>query len=136
MNILGLSVKAFGVNNIRNDSGVLDPQWACYLDGIAIATDPSIQSPENSWLYCHSYAMPDGPHTITVNATVGNNQTFWFDRIEYAPSSSVSLANKTILVKNTDSAMQFSNGWDDYLGIGNWTQTQNAIFATNFYGMY
>lgn len=128
-------MRVIGANNIRNDSGVIDPQWSCYVDGVGIDAGTPFPYPENNWLFCHSYALTDGPHTITVNATVAKSQTFWFDRIEYVPSSSVSLANKTITVDSPDPAMQFGNGWNDYAEIGNWTQTQNAVFAINFIGM-
>jgi hypothetical protein len=70
-----------------------------------------------------------------VNATVAKNQTFWFDRIEYIPSTSLSLSNKTIMVTSPDPAMQFATGWNDYAEIGNWTQTPGSVFAMNFYGM-
>ena len=95
---IGSSVKVIGTINIRNDSGIIDPQWSCYVDGVGIDTGSLIPYPENNWLLCSSYALADRPHTITVNATVAKSQTFWFDRIEYVPSSSVSLANETILV--------------------------------------
>lgn len=128
-------MRVVGTNYIRNDSGVIDPQWSCYVDGVGLVSDSPYQYPENNWEFCRSTSLTDGPHTITVNATVTESQTFWFDRIEYTPSTSVSLANKTILLNNLDPAIQFSTGWNDYAEIGNWTQTQGSLVALNFYGM-
>src|SRR6266498_1272642 len=124
-----------GTNNLRNDSGITDPQWSCYVDGVSIQTGSPLLNPENNWMFCSSYALKDGPHTITVNATVAKSQTFWFDYIGYLPSKSVSLANKTIMLINVDSAIHYGSGWNAYGNIANWTQTQGDLVTLNFYGM-
>ena len=54
----------------------------------------------------------DGPHVLTVNATVAKNQTFWFDTIQYVPSASVPLASKAILVDSTDKALHYGAEWE------------------------
>jgi len=127
-------VVVLGTNHLRNDSGVTDPQWSCYVDGVGIDSGSPLLNPENNWVFCSSYSLTDGPHTITVNATVARRQTFWFDYLYYLPSKSVSLANKTIMLTNLDSAIQYGSGWNAYTSIANWTQTQGASVTLNFYG--
>ena len=131
MRVFGAHLENVGTDSVINMQAPR-PLWSCYVDGVEI--EP-FEYTGNSWLFCHSNSLIDGPHTITVNVTVTNNQTFWFDRIEYVPSPGVSLANKVISVDSPDPAMKFSDGWIDYVQIGNWTQTLNAVFAMNFYGM-
>jgi hypothetical protein len=55
--------------------------------------------------------LQDGPHFLTVNANVSEPQTFWFDQIQYAPSASVSLNQSLLRIDPSDSAIQFSPGW-------------------------
>jgi len=131
---IGSRVRVVGTNHIRNDSGIIDPQWSCSVDGVNIDSGSPFQYPENNWRFCSAYNLMDGLHTITVNATVARNQTFWFDRIEYAPSTSASLANKTVMLTSVDPAIQYGPGWSSYANIGNWTQRQGGLFALNFYG--
>ncbi len=124
-----------GTNYIRNVSGMVDPQWLCYVDGVGIEASGPYPYPVNNWRLCFLYHLTDGPHTITVNVTVAENQPFWLDRIEYLPSTSVSHANKTILLQNTDPAILFGNGWLPYVEVGNLTNTQGAMVECNFRGM-
>ena len=125
-----------GTNHRRNDSGILDPQWSCYVDGVSIDAGSPILNPENNWVFCSSYSLKDGPHTITVNATVAKSQTFWFDYIRYLPSKSVSLANKMIMLNNIDPEIQYGGtGWNSFTSLANWTQTQGAFVTLNFYGV-
>ena len=49
---------------------------------------------------------------LTVNANVSNEQTFWFDQIQYAPSASVSLNQSLLRIDPSDSAIQYSPGWE------------------------
>ena len=75
----------------------------------------------------------DGPHVLTVNATVAKNQTFWFDTIHYVPSASVPLASKAILVDSDDEALQYGNGWR-VLGTANTTEKKGSVLNFEFYG--
>ena len=94
----------FGSNNIRNDSGVLDPTWECFVDNISIGASAPFQFPENNWVFCQQDTLVDGAHVLTVNATVSQNQTFWIDDIQYVPSASVSLDQKAIVVEHLGKA--------------------------------
>jgi hypothetical protein len=132
---IGSRIRVIGTTRIRNDSGVIDPQWSCFVDGVGIDNGTPFPYHENNWRLCSTNSLMDGPHTITVNATVARSQTFWFDRIEYLPSTSVSLANRTVMLTSVDPAIQYASGWRDYANIGNWTQTAGSVFALNFYGM-
>ena len=129
----GPAVRVIGSNQIRNDSSatISDLQWSCSVDGVNInSTLPSrFLYPGNNWEFCSSNTLTGGPHMMTVNATATNNQTFWFDRIEYAPSSSVSLQNKSIMITWNDPAISYGSGWNHYVALSN-----NSAFSLNFYG--
>ena len=125
---LGPAVIVIGANH-----SVPDAQWACSVDGHGI--DSSNPGPfgiaKNNLLFCHSDSLTDGPHTLTVDAALVENQTFWFDQLEYVPSSTVSLENKMILLRREDSALLFGSAWNSYA-----TRVTGARFTLNFYGTY
>lgn len=104
--------------------------WTCFVDGISLGkTFPSKDFYENHRMLCLLNTIADGPHTVTVNATVGENQTFWFDKIQYIPSASVSLENKTIQLDSSDPAILYGSGWS-----ASETQTNGAQVGCNFFG--
>ena len=63
----GTGVQVFGANNLRNDSGVLDPQWECFIDNISIGATTPFQYPGNHhWVFriIPSYTPPSIPSSI------------------------------------------------------------------------
>ncbi|KAF9478490.1 hypothetical protein BDN70DRAFT_836032 [Pholiota conissans] len=133
----GTQVKVWGSNNLRNDSGVLDPTWECFIDHISIGATTPFQFAENNWVFCEQDTLVDGSHVLTVNATVKKAQTFWFDQIQYAPSASVPLDNKTILIDSLDPQVlsAYGSGWGSLGGTANQTTTTNSLFTFNFTGV-
>jgi hypothetical protein len=131
----GSEVTIFGSNNLLNDSGVLDPTWECFIDKISIPSTSPFQFPENNWAFCAQDQLVDGPHVITVNATVLKAQTFWFDSLQYVPSASVNLDQAAILVDNLDPQLQYGTGWGALGGTANDTGTTNSIFTFDFTGV-
>ena len=109
--------------------GALD--WACFLDGVNVdkTNQTSPGDSENQLMFCQLLSLWDGPHAVTVSATVGGNQTFWFDKIQYIPSASVSLENKFIQLDQKDPAILYGSGWSSYQ-----TQTTGSLLVCNFYG--
>ena len=81
---------------------MLDPAWECFVDNISIGSTAPFTMPENNWLFCEEGTLSDGPHILTVNATVLKNQTFWFDDIRYIPSVRVPLNQAAIVVDHLD----------------------------------
>jgi hypothetical protein len=77
----------------------------------------------------------DGPHILTVNATILKNQTFWFDNIQYLPSASVPLNQAAIVVDFLDSQLQYGSGWGPLGGIANDTTVTGSTFSFDFIGM-
>lgn len=130
----GTSVRVFGTNNLRNDSGVLDPTWDCFVDNISIGSSTPFQYPENNWVFCSQDKLTDGPHILTVNATVAKAQTFWLDDIQYVPSASVSLEDAAVMIDSHDSQLQFGAGWQALGGTANMTTQTGSIFTYNFTG--
>ncbi|PPQ97527.1 hypothetical protein CVT26_006530 [Gymnopilus dilepis] len=130
----GTKVTVLGSNNRVNNSGTLDPSWNCFVDGSAIGPTPYFQYAENNWSFCNKDSLSDGPHVITVNATVTSGHTFWFDSIQYVPSASDNLSQKSVLVDNHDSSLQFGSGWAALGGTANLTSVPNSIFTYEFTG--
>ena len=91
--------------------------------------------PENNWVFCEASSLSDGQHTVTLRATVSQN-TFWFDRILYSPSSSVNLDSSLIMVDAGDSAVHYSSGWQDMRDIGQLTLQGGAKVTVDFSGEY
>ncbi|KAF9524883.1 hypothetical protein CPB83DRAFT_897551 [Crepidotus variabilis] len=109
----GTSVKVYGSNVDHDTTGSLNPRWECFIDQRSIGASKPFAFQENNWNFCEDLDVPDGLHTLTVNVTVSQNQTFWFDRIEYIPSQ-------------TD--------WKK-AGTANMTQTHGASFEFDFNGV-
>ena len=114
---------------------MLDPTWLCFVDNISIGASSPFAFAENNWGFCEQDTLVDGPHILTVNATVLKNQTFWIDNIQYVPSASVSLDQKTIVVDNHDTQLQYGQGWQALGGTANMTTVPGSIFLYNFIGM-
>lgn len=130
----GSAVMVYGTMNIRNTSGVIDPKWSCFIDGVAIPTVPPFQYPENNYPLCEQSQLSDGDHTIIVSAT-SNGQPFWFDDIEYTPSLGVSLDNATIVVDHMDPYIQYGPGWLPLGDTANMTSTNGAQMNLQFTGV-
>jgi len=105
------------------------------VDNVSIGSAAPFQYPENNWGTCPETPVKDGHHTLTIQTAVAKNQTFWIDRIDYAPSPSLSLENKTILVPYSDAAIQFDNAWGNFGDFAKGTQQNGAVMTFNFYGM-
>ncbi|KAF8163683.1 hypothetical protein B0H34DRAFT_781303 [Crassisporium funariophilum] len=131
----GSRVVVFGSNSLRNDSGVLDPSWECFVDKISIGASKPFPFDENNWVFCQQDTLVDGPHVLTVNVTVAKAQTFWFDQIQYVPSASVALDQQIILVDSLDPELQYGPGWQALGGTANMTSVQNAQFEFHFTGI-
>ena len=69
-----------------------------------------------------------------MNVTVLHQQTFWFDLIQYRPSSNVSLDNSTVRVDSSDLAVKYSSGWRELNGIVNLTQIAGSTVTYEFFG--
>lgn len=126
----------YGTSAVQADiNGLIDPDWSCLVDGVAIEkSDPSV-APENNWIMCSGDTVSEGFHTVTVNAIVRNQKTFWFDRIQYVPLPGVDLSNATVLVDAYDPAVSLGSGWQTLDGIGYMTQQNGAKLTLDFIGM-
>ncbi|KAF8808509.1 hypothetical protein BYT27DRAFT_7334196 [Phlegmacium glaucopus] len=138
----GTQVRVLDTLDIRNNSGVLDPTWQCFIDNVRIDVDMSAlvantsEDPDNQQVFCSDNLLLDGPHIITVNATV-QNRTFWFDSIHYVPSASVPLDQEAIYVNSLDPQLQYGRGQWDYLfgQIPDSTSVTGATLNFSFIGV-
>ncbi|KAF8805440.1 hypothetical protein BYT27DRAFT_7085298 [Phlegmacium glaucopus] len=130
----GTLFRVHGTINIRNDSGVVDPTWQCFIDNISINPIPPSPDPQNNWIFCEEDTLLDGPHIITVNVTVLKSQTFWIDKIQYLPSPSVPLDQAAIVVDSGDPQLQYGQGWQVWY-YANTTTVTGSTFTYNFIGV-
>ena len=131
----GSEVIVLGTSITTNASGTQDPTWECFVDNISIGWNLSAGArTENHWVFCQSGLLPDGPHVLSTNVTVLRQQTFWFDQIQYVPSSNVPLDNSTVMIDSTDPAVQYSSGWTELDGIVNLTKAAGSTVTFQFFG--
>lgn len=121
----GAQGRIMGTNNIKNSSGVLDPVWECFIDGVSIGVGNATIFPyiENNWQLCNWYTLTPGQHTITVNVN-SRSQAFFFDRFEYLPSGQVDGAG--ILVNKLDPDLRYDSSWQILGTISQMTQKTGA----------
>ena len=133
----GSQPTVLGTSITTNASGTQDPTWECFIDNISIGWNFSPGSEnENNWVFCQNDQLLDGPHVLSMNVTVLHQQTFWFDQIQYLPSSDVTLYNSTLRVDSSDPAVQYSSGWTELLDIVNLTQSTGSTVTFQFFGPY
>ncbi|KIJ32452.1 hypothetical protein M422DRAFT_184512, partial [Sphaerobolus stellatus SS14] len=129
----GTSIGIWGSNNIANNSGVITPSWACYIDNIKMPDRDPFQFFENNWLLCTQDNLVDGPHELTVNVST-TGQQFYFDYIGYFPSSTVSLSSKTLNVDHLDPAIQYGAGWQALGSTADMTSVAGTELTFEFIG--
>jgi hypothetical protein len=108
--------------------------WQCIVDGVSVPS-ATVGAAENRLLFCEKEGLSDGPHVITVNATVSNQQTFWFDYIQYLPSPSMSLAQASLSIDADDSQLRYGVGWTPNFP-GNMTRQTGSTFSFEFDGNF
>ena len=136
--ISGSAVLVYGTSITTNVSGTQDPTWECFIDNTSIGSSSAPSTSENNWILCGGgpSQFQDGPHLLTVKANVSNQQTFWFDQIQYAPSASVSRNQPLLRIDSSDSAIQYSSGWESLVQLINasYTQISGASLTYQFSG--
>ncbi|KAF8811573.1 hypothetical protein BYT27DRAFT_7240265 [Phlegmacium glaucopus] len=131
----GTSVTVLGTSITTNASGSQIPTWECFVDDNSIGWNTVLQFAENNWVFCDNGQLQDGPHVLSVRAKVSNQQTFWFDQIQYIPSSNVSLDQSLLRVDSSDPVMRYSSGWQPLSDIVNLTQTAGSTLTYQFSGV-
>ena len=125
-----------GTSNFNSPDNVPDAPWECFVDNVSIHPEDPHKYPENNWVFCHVDSLPDSLHNITLRATVRNQYIFWFDRIEYSPSSSANLDSSLITINARDLAVTYGPGWQDLRNVGKMTLQQEANATVEFSGEY
>jgi hypothetical protein len=119
----GSAVLVYGTTITTNASGSQDPTWECFIDNSSIGFSSAPSTSENNWFLCGK-EFQDGPHVLTVKTNVSNQQTFWFDQIQYNPSTSVSLNQSVLRIDSSDPVIQYSSGWQSLVQLINTSYTQ------------
>ena len=132
----GTAIDVYGTNNIRNSSGVIDPLWMCYLNGVHIDVSPPLQYKENNQRMCGTDGLLDMNHTLTLSVST-SGQSFWFDYLVYTPSpnTSSSQTNSFIFVPFSDSALDYDSSWQYWSNLSIITRTVGATVHFQFTGM-
>ena len=132
---LGSSIALIGRSNFANNSGNIFPQFSCSIDGIQIPNEGFIPVVTNNFVLCDQKpgTLVDGEHHFSLNITA-SPQLFYFDRLEYLASSSVSLSKATVKVNHTDPAISYSGNWFNYGNYVNMTITGGSKMTFNFIG--
>ncbi|KAF9483497.1 hypothetical protein BDN70DRAFT_873790 [Pholiota conissans] len=129
----GTSVTVAGANQFSTNVSAL-VSWQCFVDSESIPVISFAPPPANRVPFCKKDGLADSNHTITVNATVTNQQTFFFDYIQYVPSATVPLDQTSIAVNWTDPQLIFSGTWDFNLPQGPSTIQDAATASFHFTG--
>ena len=66
---------------------------------------------------------------------MSNQQTFWFDYIQYLPIATVSLDNAALSIDFTDLQIQYGSGWSSN-NLGSSTSQNAATLSFQFTGVY
>ncbi|KIJ24038.1 hypothetical protein M422DRAFT_56574 [Sphaerobolus stellatus SS14] len=129
------SVQLVGRSNFVNNSGMILPRLTCSIDGVQIQNlNPSPPTEDNLNVCAQEPgSLVDGEHFLVLNITA-SSVPFYFDRIEYLPSSSVSLSHATLKVSHTDPAINYSSTWETYDNFVNMTQTAGSEMSFSFIG--
>ena len=128
----GSAVIVYGTTITTNASGTQDPTWECFIDNISIGWSTAPSSSENNWIICDNILLQDGPHVLTVNANVSNQQTFWFDQIQCTSAS-----DETFLrIDSSNPEIRYSSGWQSLVQLLNtsYTQITGAALTYQFTG--
>ena len=111
-----------------------NPSFQCLVDGEGISV-VTLGAAENRLLFCEKDGLSVGQHQISVAVTVSNQETFWFDYIQYLPTASVSLNNAALSIDFTDSQIQYGSGWSSN-NLGSSTSQNAATLSFQFTGAY
>ena len=146
----GTTLLVYGTSITTNDSETpaQDPtSWQCFIDGVGIEllSVPTSENGFNFWVLCGAFNFVDGSHLLNVIAKVSNQQTFWFDQIQYIPSASISLNQSLLRIDSNDSQIQYGSGWHSFLPLMelgyaitnvSYTQTNGTSLTYQFSGSY
>ena len=111
-----------------------NPSFQCLVDGETTSVSV-LGAAENRLLFCEKDGLSVGQHQISVVVKVSNQQTFWFDYIQYLPTGTVSLANAALSIDFTDSQIQYGSGWSSN-NLGSSTSQNAATLSFQFTGVY
>lgn len=129
----GTRAAIYGTTYINNSTGVVDPVWQCFMDGISSGTQVPFPFYENNWVFCQWDSLPDGPHVMSINAT-SKGQTFWFDELRYSPTAGASINGGAILFDHRDPDINFDSQWGALGGTANMTSVTGATMTLDFFG--
>ncbi|KAK7023653.1 hypothetical protein VNI00_016615 [Paramarasmius palmivorus] len=126
------------------DKVVTLPRWQCQIDGSSIPSIDYLTEIDRltNNILCETRGLStSSPHTLTLTALIDDpdTQTFWLDKVEYAPAPNVNVTGKVIKVDSSDQNIRYDNtrNWFPNLGNGilfNYTKTIGASVFFTFNG--
>ncbi|KAK7021846.1 hypothetical protein VNI00_017239 [Paramarasmius palmivorus] len=119
------NLKRNNANSIKDDLSKL-PWWQCQIDGFRIPRGdylPEIDRLTNNMLCDASGLSTSSPHVLTLKVEIDDPQmqTFWLDKIEYAPVPDADVSGEVLRVDSSDPSVRYNNtsrNWHPDTGTG------------------
>lgn len=131
MRLLGTAVVVWGTNIVPS------PNIECFVDDLSIGGAGPFEPDANNISFCDKKGLRDGQHQLRVDVRIqGPNQSFYLDRIRYAPSADVPLEDKIIKLEINDPAIQLDAHWTNVEGSPMMTRQTNSAARVDFVGVW
>ncbi|KAK7021843.1 hypothetical protein VNI00_017236 [Paramarasmius palmivorus] len=106
------------------DKLVTLPRWQCQIDGSSIPSIDYLTQIDRltNNILCETRGLStSSPHTLTLTAIIDDpdTQTFWLDKVEYAPAPNANVTGKVIKVDSSDQNIRYDNTRNWFPNLGN-----------------
>ncbi|KAJ3511650.1 hypothetical protein NLJ89_g3973 [Agrocybe chaxingu] len=111
----GTMVRVEGKLDVGEVNGRRDPDFECAIDGKSIEGIGFYTSSANytsHLLFCTVPDLPDGEHTLTLNAVTTGARAISVDQFQYMASPMINIDNERVLVDATSDNARYSSGWE------------------------
>ncbi|KAF8151509.1 hypothetical protein B0H34DRAFT_664724 [Crassisporium funariophilum] len=133
-NFSGPRIHVLGTSDVEIVNNVANPSFECFVDGVSIESEEPSKDPLNHWPLCGTSKLHDGEHVFTLNATVRNRRTFWFDMLDYIPTRGT-VDQADICVSSVDPRIHYGPGWKVWGGLANITSEAGSKVTFEFTGV-
>ncbi|KAF8912163.1 hypothetical protein CPB84DRAFT_1841850 [Gymnopilus junonius] len=126
----------FADTGTQNNLGNFGPPYKSTLHGIKSDGSFSYNFQGTQVVITGTVQFPAPSGATSSNpswATSANQQTFWFDYIQYTPSASANLGNSDLSITDTDSQISYGSGWQTH-SPGQITSQTGSTVSFSFTG--
>jgi hypothetical protein len=111
------------------------PSWSCFIDGNAFQNNLHPSNSSNLNICATNITTKATPSNLTVVASGTTDKPFLVDYIKYIPDASTVLDNATVIIKASDSQIQYDSSWNISGGQAT-TSVQGASLTFDFVGTF